>query len=66
MKKTKIAVGERFTFLPSYHSSYGHNDYKDARKVTGTIVYVNYPHRYFRVEYPAGNRGKRLSECFKF
>ena len=66
MKKTKIAVGEKFRFLPSYHSNYGHNDFKDNRKVTGTIVYVNHPHRYFRVEFPAGKQGKTLSECFKF
>ena len=66
MKKTKIAVGEKFRFLPSWYSNYGHSDYKDARKVTGTIVYVNHPHRYFRVEVPAGKRGKMLSECFKF
>lgn len=66
MKKKEIAVGGKFRFLPCYHSNYGHNDFKDNRKVTGTIVYVNHPHRYFRVEFPAGKRGKMLSECFKF
>lgn len=68
MKKTKIAVGEKFTFVPYWRGSYGMEkaSKRNALSVTGTIVYVNHPHRYFRVEFPAGKRGKMLSECFKF
>lgn len=34
------------------------------RRVTGTVTYINEPHRWFRVEYDL--HGYHMSECFKF
>ena len=68
MKESNIRVGAKCTFVPSWRGSYGTENSTrwDALVVEGTIVYVNHAHRYFRAEYPAGKRGKKLSECFKF
>ena len=68
MKEENIRVGAKCTFVPYWQGSYGTDkpSKRNALSVTGTIVYVNHAHRYFREEYPAGNRGKKLSECFKF
>lgn len=68
MKKNRIRVGARCTFVSSHRLS-GKVDNPTLSKhptVTGTITYVNYAHRLFRVEYQAGKRGYTLSECFKF
>ena len=63
-----MSIGETFKFKPwswfenpqlySLHAS-------SVPTVEGTIVYINEPHRYFRVEYrtTAGCIGH---ECFKF
>ena len=68
MKDTNIRVGAKCTFVPSWRGSYGADkpNKRNALTVVGTVVYVNHAHRYFRVEYPAGKRGKKLSECFKY
>lgn len=64
----KIRVGAKCTFVPSQRLS-SKTDNPTLSKhptVTGTITYVNYAHRIFRVEYRSGKRGQILSECFKF
>ena len=69
MKKSCIRVGARCRIVPVYR--YGGEPENalvagDPGTVTGTIIYVNHAHRYFRVEFPAGSRGKTLTECLKF
>ena len=36
------------------------------RPVTGRVVYVHEAHRWYRVEFPLGDRGAVGHECFKF
>ena len=68
MKKSSIRVGAKCTFVPSHQLSckVDNPNLSKHQTVTGTITYVNYAHRIFRVEYRAGKRGSVLSECFKF
>lgn len=35
-----------------------------AKSITGTIVYINWEHKYFMVEFPCGDSKQR--ESFKF
>ena len=63
----EIKLGERVAFKPSAFTFFKDDaGERQIKTVSGTIVYINLPHRYFTVEYPLGNRGKLLRESFKF
>ena len=68
MNRNNICVGAKCTFVPSHRlsSKVDNPTLSKHQTVTGTVTYVNYAHRFFRVEYRAGKRGQILSECFKF
>lgn len=51
----KICLGDRFRFVPAHRPA--------KQYVTGTVVYLNPEHRYFRVSYQAGTTVQH--ECFK-
>lgn len=51
----QIGIGNSVRFVPATRT--------DKQRVTGTIVYINVPHRYCCVAYPAGNTVQH--ECFK-
>lgn len=55
-----IAVGQKVKFDPLQHIKGFSSELHDKKLVTGTVVYVNYPHTWFSVEY----NGQRFS--FKF
>ena len=51
-----VEEGMKVRFDPlGYMQSFGSTDYKGS-KVTGTVVYVNRPHKWFLVEYGNGLR----------
>ena len=56
-----VDEGVKVRFNPfAYIQSFGSSDVK-GREVTGTVVYVNRPHKWFSVEY-----GNGLRASFKF
>ena len=67
MDISQIRVGARCHFVPGgrLRADAVHSNPRSRDAVVGRIVYVNYAHRFFRVEYPTG-KGQTLSECFKF
>lgn len=59
-----VKVGDKKKFLPTaYKQSNGLSEH--FQKVEGVVTYVNYPHRWYRVEYETKYFGKQ-HECFKF
>lgn len=62
-----VAIGEIISFTPAAFS-FGNNmtikGEKMAKPVKGRVVYINRRHRYFTVEYEAGDQ--MLKESFKF
>ena len=63
----QIRIGARCRFVPSHRQASEPVKLQPGspKAVDARIVYVNHPHRWFRVVYPAGN-GYTLSECLKF
>lgn len=58
-------VGKKATFLPNTSDKSGvEQSFGLEEKATGTLIYANKDHRYFRVEYI--RNGVLLHECFKF
>ena len=60
-----IKIGQRVRFIPFWNIS-EHDDEATKREktVTGRVIYVNLPHKYFTVEYRRGGSTER--ESFKF
>ena len=56
-----IKVGQKVTFNQFHHMSGGGGS---NGFVTGTVTYINAPHRYFTTEYEAGGRTWRMSFNF--
>lgn len=70
-----LKLGDKITFTPtawiSTNSSVGHYcpSWMPVNKVTGTVVYINEAHRYYRVEYSVTAHFGRVwvdHECFLF
>ena len=61
-KRHSIAVGEKLKLKPSI--CLDKTGRTEQRAIEGTIVYVNFPHRYFTAEFkfPGGS----IRESFKF
>lgn len=61
-----IKIGDKYCFKPSafFTSTAQFGDASPVKTVTGTVVYINEAHRYFRVEYVLP--GCIGHECFKF
>lgn len=64
-----MQIGDQFSFVPEgfcgEETKSPHPGRKEApRKVTGTVIYINRPHRYFTVE--AIVNGVTFRESFKF
>lgn len=63
----KIEVGAKIRKTPAVflglHSDID-DEYHDVLNMEGTIVYVNFPHKYFTVEYEFKN-GMKFRESFK-
>lgn len=55
-------MGEKVRFRPSAFIE--RDTPKLPQAVTGTVFYINNPHRYYAVEYEL--YGVKLRECFKF
>ena len=55
-----MCVGDRIKFIPELH--YGQE--RDYKSFTGTVVYINEPHRYFTVKWTEG--GGTFLESFRF
>lgn len=70
-----VKLGDKITFTPTAwttgNSSVGHYvpSWMQTDKVTGTVVYINRAHRYYRVEYAVTAHFGRVwvdHECFLF
>lgn len=61
-------VGDKVKFIPAAYSNSENGtpkEYREQKKVTGTVVQVNRQHRWYRVAYPTRYFGIQ-HECFKF
>lgn len=67
MTAQKLAVGLKVKFVPFVEEVRNKTveERKAARKTaSGTVVYINTPHKYFTIEYDW--YGNRMRESFKF
>lgn len=65
--KKKIGIGAKVTFVPFIEDKRPKtvNEIRSScRKATGTVIYVNAPHKYFTVEFMW--HGLKMRESFKF
>lgn len=60
-----IGIGMKASFAPAFvPGALWLKDQDPSEIVTGTIVYINWEHKYFMVEYKCGDTMQR--ESFKF
>ena len=60
-----IGIGMKVSFMPAFVPGALWNKTLDpSETVTGSIVYINWEHKYFTVEYKCGDSMQR--ESFKF
>lgn len=67
MTAQKLAVGLKVKFVPFVEEVRNKTveERKAARKTaTGTVIYINAPHKYFTIEYDW--YGNKMRESFKF
>lgn len=67
MTAQKLAVGLKVKFVPFVEEVRNKTveERRAARKTaTGTVIYINAPHKYFTIEYDW--YGNRMRESFKF
>lgn len=63
----KLHIGAKVIFVPFIEDTRSRtiNEIKDARrKASGTVIYINTPHKYFTVEFVWC--GQKMRESFKF
>lgn len=65
-----IEVGDKIRFVPGAWQNFSYDEhsvmetYGADKDVLGTVIEVNVPHRWYRVEYET--RGGKQHETFKF
>ena len=60
-----VKIGDKKTFRPAAYERAVAGLGQKLEKVTGTVVYINRKHGWYRVEYETKYYGKQ-HECFRF